>query len=107
MRQTVGMRGGEKWIFADQLGGQRRYCRDVKIAAGQRRSCGPALARLGAAQIRREAFERFLGEAAIGRDLAAVNRKQRRAAGGVEFENVVAGGGPGFPGAVVLEWANA
>src|SRR6476620_10368540 len=107
MRQTVGMRQGKKWIFSDQLGGQRRYCRDVQITAGQRRFCGPALARLGAAQIRREAFERFLGEAAIGRDLAAVDRQQRRAAGRVEFENVVAGGGLGFAGAVVIERANA
>src|SRR6266404_832285 len=107
MRETVGMGGGEKWIFAAELGGQRRYCRDVQIAAGQRRFCGPALARLGAAQIRREAFERFLGEAAIGRDLAAVDRQQRRAAGRVEFENVVAGGGLGFAGAIIIERANA
>src|SRR6476661_8018712 len=104
---AVGMRQGKKWIFSDQLGGQRRYRRDVQIAAGQRRFCGPALARLGAAQIGREAFERFLGETAIGRDLAPVNRQQRRAAGGIELENIVTGRGLGFAGAVVIERANA
>jgi hypothetical protein len=75
MRETVGMRGGEKRVIAAELGGQRRYRRDIQIAAGQRRFCGPTLARPGAAQIGREAFERFLGEAAIGRNLAAVNRE--------------------------------
>jgi len=107
MGETVGMGGGEKRIVAEKLGGQRRYCGDVEIAAGQRRFRGPAFARLGAAQIGRQAFERLLGEAAIGRDLAAVNRQKRRAAGRVELENVIAGSGLGFACAVIIERANA
>ena len=52
-------------------------------------------------------FQRFFGEAAIGGDLAAIDRQQRHAAGGLEFEHIIAGGGLGFAGAVIIERTNA
>ena len=107
MRQPVGMHRRQERVAAHQFGGQCCDRRDVHIAAGQRRLCGPAVARLGAAQIGRKPFQRLLGEAAIGRDLAAIDRQQRRAAGLVELENIIAGGRLGFAGAVVIERADA
>ncbi len=113
MRQPVGMGRRQERIAAHQFRGQRRDRGDVEVAAGQRRFRGPAFAGLevlagrGTAQIGRQPLQRLLGEAAIGGDLAAIDRQQRRAAGGVEFEHVIAGGGLGFAGAVVIERANA
>ena len=71
VRQPAGVAGVEKRIVARQLRGQRRDRRDIEIAAGQRRLARSSPARLGAAQIGREPLERLLGQAAIGRDLAA------------------------------------
>src|SRR5207342_1191366 len=39
--------------------------------------------------------------------LAAIDRQQRRAAGRVEFEHIIAGRSLGFAGAVVIQWTNA
>src|SRR3979490_724536 len=107
MRQPVGMRRRQKRIVAPRFRRWRGDRRNVEIAAGQRRFGGPAFAGLGAAQIWRQTFERLLGEAPIGGDLAAVDRQPRRAAGVVEFENVIAGSGLGFAGAVVIQRPNA
>ena len=107
MRQPVGVSGRQERIVAHQFRRQRRDRRDIHVAAGQRRFAGPALLRFGAAQIGREPLQRLFGEPPIGRDLAAIDRQQRRAAGRIEFEHIIAGGGLGFAGAVVIERTNA
>ena len=83
------------------------YAVDREIAAGQRLVRGPALPSRGCRQIRRELLQRLLGQPAIGGDLAAEDRQQRRAARRVELEHVVAGRRLGLAGAVVVERAHA
>ncbi len=108
MRQPVGMRRRQERIVAHQFGGQ---CRRSPRHPCRRRAAAtlpvqPSRA-LEPAQIGREPLQRLLGEPAIGGDLAAIDRQQRRAAGRVELEDVIAGGGLGFAGAVVIERAHA
>src|SRR5258707_15809710 len=56
----------------------------------------------------RKALERMFGQAAIGRDLAAVNGQKRRLAiAFVEGEDIVAGYVLRFSRAVIVERANA
>ena len=107
VREPVGVRMRQERMIAHQFRGQRDHGGDIHVAAGQRRGRGPAFLGLGAVQIRRKPLQRLLGKAAIGRDLAAIDRQQRRAAGRIELEHVVARGGLGFAGAVVIERTHA
>jgi len=94
-------------IAALQFAGQRRDRGNIEVAAGKRRFCRPAVAGLGAAQVGRQAFKRLLGQPSIGGDLAAIDRKQRCPSRGIELEDIVARGGLGLAGAVIIERTNA
>ena len=97
----------EEGIAALELGDQAVDVGHAHVAAGQRPFAGPAFARFRTAKIGREPFQRLFGEPAVGRDLAAIDREQRHAAGCVELEHVVARRGLGFAGAVVIERSHA
>ena len=76
------------------------------VAARQNGAGGPGAAR--EAHDRLQLFQRVLGELAVGRDLAAEDREQRRPAGvGVEVEDIVAGDGRGVAAGIVVERAHA
>ncbi len=87
-RQAAGVALAQERTREPQPGDQPLDAVDIEIATRQRRALGPVRPR---AEHRRELAVGLLRETAIGRDLAAIDRQQRRLAGDpVELQHVVA-----------------
>src|SRR5205085_6811500 len=103
-RNAVHHLGGQARVLGAELLAEVLEVPD--LATRQRLGGGPRA--LHAAEERGQLLQRLLGEAAVGGDLAAEDRQQRRAAGVVvHLEHVVARDLRGIGRAVVVERAHA